>query len=261
MANRTGELARARRRDWLEKLGVPDFPEARLKMVARLRKAGGVSAGVLRAMAEIPRHAFAPPHLWPRAYGDGDVWGLRVYMARPAAIARIATTLEKARVRRILEYGTGVGYTTTILALVAEHVDTVGHYPWPLWWSSDAFRELGLTNISQKAADGQFGWPERAPYDGIVVGAALPRLPRTLVEQLTHSGLCIVPVGPYYGPHRLLAAQRTDKDLKITDLGDCWFPPLPGAWSLADLWWPVSLDERWAPGRIGTGFWPAGGQL
>jgi protein-L-isoaspartate(D-aspartate) O-methyltransferase len=254
MATRKSEPGRVN--NWLDKLGVPDFPELRLQMVARLSKAGGVSPGVLRAMAEIPRHAFAPPHLWPRAYRDAEVWGVSVYMARPTTIARVATALVESKARRVLEYGTGVGYTTAILAHLAEHVDTVGHHPWLLWWSSDAFRELRLRNISQKVTDGQFGWPERAPYDGIVVGAALPRLPRALFEQLTDSGVCIAPVGPYYGPHRLLAAQRTDDDVKVTDLGECWFPPLPGAWSLTDLWWPLSRAERRAPGWIGTGFWP-----
>lgn len=237
----------------LRKRNLPDLPGARRMMVERLRKMSGVSERVLAAMADIPRHAFAPPGLWQMAYADTELWGWPTFLARPSVMARLATYLEQRKARKVLEYATWTGYFTTILAHIAETVDTAEHNPWLLWLSSDAFRELELDTVAQKASDGRLGWPERAPYDAIAVGAGVPRIPVELIDQLELGGVCVAPVGPHGGPHRLLAVRKSRKMTSATDLGPCYFPPLLGAWSLSDVHLPVegAADElreleRWA---------------
>jgi protein-L-isoaspartate(D-aspartate) O-methyltransferase len=169
------------------------------------------------------------------AYADTELWGPTAFLPQPKVVALIATTVQESGAKKVLEYATGTGYLTAVLALLVDRVDTVEHDPWQLWLSSDAFRELEIPNISQKASDGRLGWPERAPYDSIVIAAAVPRIPSSFLKQLAESGTVIAPVGGYYGPQRLLRTQKTSTGTDVTDLGPCFFPPLTGVWTLADF--------------------------
>jgi protein-L-isoaspartate(D-aspartate) O-methyltransferase len=235
MAKTSPAKKRVNRNRLLDKRQLPDLPDARRQMIERLGKLEKVSIGVLDVMAELPRHAFAPYGQWRTAYGDSDLWCPTAFLPRPATVARIATAVEQAKANKVLEYATGTGYVTSVLALLARSVDTVEHDPWLLWLSSDAFREMELSNISQKASDGVLGWRERGPYDAIVVCAAMPRIPRTLLEQLVDGGICVAPVGTYYGPHRLIQATKSREGTSVADLGACYFPPLTGVWTYIDM--------------------------
>jgi protein-L-isoaspartate(D-aspartate) O-methyltransferase len=239
-ANQPGPARTCNRARLLQKRGLPDLPEARERLIQHLRAIGAGSEPVLKAMAEVPRHAFAPPALWRMAYADTELWGPTAFLPQPSAVAKIATAIQESGARKVLEYATGTGYMTSVLALLADRVDTVEHDPWQLWLSSDAFRELELSNISQKASDGRLGWPERAPFDGIVIAAAVPKILPSFLAQLTDTGVLVAPVGGYYGPHRLLRAQKTSQGTTVTDLGQCFFPPLTGVWTPMD----IATDEH-----------------
>jgi len=233
----------------LDKRGMPDLPEARASLIAWLGERENVARTYLEAVAEVPRHAFAPAAFWRAAYLDMELWGPAAFLPRPSVVARMATSLGEAGARKVLEYATGTGYVTVILAMLFDRVDTVEHDPWQLWLSSDAFRELELLNISQKASDGYLGWRERAPYDGIVVCAAMPRIPRVLMEQLVEGGVCLAPIGSYNGPHRLLRAVKSSEGTSVSDLGLCYFPPLMGVWTSPYVGWdgdvePEQVDHR-----------------
>jgi protein-L-isoaspartate(D-aspartate) O-methyltransferase len=229
----------------LDKRGMPDLPDARARLVAALGKREGLSRASLEALAEVPRHAFAPRLLWRMAYMDTELWTPTSFLPRPGVVARMATALVEADARKVLEYATGTGYVTAVLAMLADRVDTVEHDPWQLWFSSDAFRELELLNISQKVSDGYLGWRERAPYDGIVVCAAMPRIPRVMIEQLVEGGVCIAPVRAYYGPHRLIqVVKSSDEGTSVSDLGPCFFPPLAGVWTPMYLGWGGDLEPE-----------------
>jgi protein-L-isoaspartate(D-aspartate) O-methyltransferase len=248
---------RVNRNRLLDKRQLPDLPDARRQMIERLAKLESISKAVLEIMAELPRHAFAPFGQWRAAYGDSELWCPTIFLPRPSTVARIATAVEQAKANKVLEYATGTGFITSVLAMLAHRVDTVEHDPWLLWLSSDAFRELELSNVSQKASDGYLGWRERGPYDAIVVSAAMPRIPRTLLEQLVEGGICVAPVGTYYGPHRLIQATKSREGTSVGDLGACYFPPLTGVWTYVDMVWKgpeIEAEPRWAT------TWPPAGE-
>jgi hypothetical protein len=92
---------------------------------------------------------------------------------------------------------------------------------------------MGLHNISQKVNNGRLGWPEKAPFDSIVINAGLPFVPEGLISQLKEGGVLIAPVGPYWGPFRLTKIKKSSTGNTVADLGQCYFPPLADAWSPA----------------------------
>jgi protein-L-isoaspartate(D-aspartate) O-methyltransferase len=230
---------------FLSARGLPDLPEQRQAMAQRLREAG-FPEPVVDAMAAIPRHAFAPPHLWQVAYAEVDLWGPTAFLPAPATVAKVLAALGDLDDRSVLEYATGHGYITCLMAVMGAKVCTVEHDPWLLWKSSEAFRLLGLNDIEQKASDGTLGWKERAPFDAIFVNAAIPSLLEPFTSQLKPGGVLVAPVGPISGPHRLVkyvsASQGSDGP-QTEDLGECYFPPLTGVWG----WQPGSSGAS-APG-------------
>jgi protein-L-isoaspartate(D-aspartate) O-methyltransferase len=172
-------------------------------MAQRLREAG-FPEPVVDAMAAIPRQAFAPPHLWQVAYAEVDLWGPTAFLPAPITVAKVLAALGDLDDRSVLEYATGHGYITCLVAALGAKVCTVEHDPWLLWKSSEAFRLLGLNDIEQKASDGALGWKERAPFDGIFVNAAIPSLLEPFTSQLKPGGVLVAPLGPISGPHRLV---------------------------------------------------------
>jgi protein-L-isoaspartate(D-aspartate) O-methyltransferase len=213
----------------LLKRNLPDLEDARKKMVEDLQKRGSFDDKVIAALLAIPRHAFAPPHLWRMAYSDVELWGPTAFLPRPIVVAKIAQTIIERSAGKILEYATGTGYLTTIVSLLVDHIDTVEHDPWQLWSSSDAFRELEIKNISQKASDGKLGWPERSPFDAIILSASVPKILQSFTSQIKENGIMIAPVGSYYGPHRLTLWIKNGSN-SVSDLGACYFQPLTGVW-------------------------------
>ncbi|WP_074078414.1 protein-L-isoaspartate O-methyltransferase family protein [Microvirga massiliensis] len=217
--------------DLLVKRRLPDMPVARSQMVDRLVRNYGIGPPITDAMLAIPRHAFAPPMFWRLGYAEMELWAPGQFLVKPSVIARIASELVACSCRTILEYSAWTGYAACILSFIGERIDTVDHDPWLLWLASDAYRELGIGKIHQKASDGILGWPERAPYDALIFSAAIPAINPFLFDQLADGGVIIAPVGSYFGPQRLTLAAKRRGHISFRDMGLCVYPPLMGVWS------------------------------
>jgi protein-L-isoaspartate(D-aspartate) O-methyltransferase len=153
---------------------------------------------VLAAMRWAPREWFLPPHLAADAYSDAPLpIGSGQTISQPYVVALMTERLEPKRTHRILEIGTGSGYQTAILAYLAGNgkVFTIERLPDLLVEAEERFRRLGLTNIETRLGDGAAGWPEEAPFDGIIVAAAAPRIPEPLRAQLAPGARLVIPVG------------------------------------------------------------------
>ena len=153
---------------------------------------------VLAAMRWAPREWFLPPHLAADAYSDAPLpIGSGQTISQPYVVALMTERLAPRRNARILEIGTGSGYQTAILAYLcgSGKVFTIERLPDLLVEAEERFRRLGLTNIETRLGDGAAGWPEQAPFDGIIVAAAAPRVPEPLTTQLAPSGRLVIPVG------------------------------------------------------------------
>jgi protein-L-isoaspartate(D-aspartate) O-methyltransferase len=153
---------------------------------------------VLAAMRWAPREWFLPSHLAADAYSDAPLpIGSGQTISQPYVVALMTERLEPKRTHRILEIGTGSGYQTAILAYLAGNgkVFTIERLPDLLVEAEERFRRLGLTNIETRLGDGAAGWPEEAPFDGIIVAAAAPRIPEPLRAQLAPGARLVIPVG------------------------------------------------------------------
>src|SRR6266581_8319141 len=166
-------------------------------MVARQLAGRGIrDCRVLAAMAWVPREWFLPPHLASEAYEDAPLpIGSGQTISQPLIVALMTEALAARRQDRVLEIGTGSGYQTAILARLAARVYTIERLPDLLVEAEERVRRLGLTNIETRLGDGAAGWPERAPFQGIIVTAAAPRIPPPLVEQLAIGGRLVIPLG------------------------------------------------------------------
>ncbi len=168
------------------------------------------STGVLRAMASVPRHRFVPDQFAASAYrnrplpiGEGQT------ISQPYIVALSTELLDPKPDHVVLEVGTGSGYQAAVLAeLVArvhsiEIVEPLGHA------AARLLAELGYRNVEVRIGDGYQGWPERAPFDGIVVTAAAPHVPEPLVHQLKPGGKMVIPVGAAGGDQELLLIEKS----------------------------------------------------
>jgi len=152
---------------------------------------------VLEAMSRIERHRFVPePHL-VNAYGDFPVpIGDEQTLSQPYIVALMTEALGLEGHERVLEIGTGSGYQTAVLAELARVVYSVEILPELSDRARATLRGLGYENVRFRVGDGKLGWPEEAPYDGILVAAAPLAVPPPLREQLSSSGRLVLPVGP-----------------------------------------------------------------
>ena len=168
-------------------------------MVMRQLASRGVrDARVLAAMRWLPREYFLPPHLAGDAYSDAPLpIGSGQTISQPYVVALMTEQLAPRRTDRILEIGTGSGYQTAVLAQLANggKIFTIERLPDLLVEAEERFRRLGLTNIETRLGDGAPGWPEQAPFNGIVVTAAAPRVPEPLANQLAPGGRLVIPIG------------------------------------------------------------------
>jgi protein-L-isoaspartate(D-aspartate) O-methyltransferase len=181
---------------------------------------------VLAAMAWTPREWFLPPHLARSAYDDAPLpIGSGQTISQPYIVALMTACLAPRRRDRILEVGTGSGYQTAIVAHLAGAVFTVERLPDLLVEAEERFRRLGLTNIQTRLGDGAAGWPEAAPFDGILVTAAAPRVPEPLLGQLGPQGRLVIPIGDLVS-QELVVLQRTPSGFEQRSAGGVRFVPL-----------------------------------
>jgi protein-L-isoaspartate(D-aspartate) O-methyltransferase len=208
----------------------PDFVEARAAMVSRQLRARGIhDERVLEAMGEIPREAFLPEPLRGRAYDDGALpIGQEQTISQPWVVAAICQALALQGGERLLEIGTGSGYSAAVLARLAAEVHSVERIPELASGARRALAELRIDNAEVTVGDGSRGLPEHAPYDAIAIHAATPEAPHSLLGQLQPSGTLVVPIAT--GSADLLTAfHRTNGEIRQEVIGPCRFVPLIGA--------------------------------
>ena len=167
------------------------------RLVTRLRAKGITDERVLQAMQNSPRHIFLDEALAHRAYEDTALpIGYNQTLSQPYIVARMTQALLAGGARkRVLEVGTGSGYQTSILAQLIGQVFSVERILPLQEQARERMAQLGFRNVKMKHADGGMGWPEKAPFDGIIVTAAPRELPHELIDQLAENGRLIIPVG------------------------------------------------------------------
>lgn len=187
---------------------------------------------VLEVMARIPRERFVPEENRHLAYEDIPLpIGLDQTISQPFIIALMTEALELTGKERVLEIGTGSGYQTAILAGLARQVVTVERLPRLAETARKVLDSLGYRNIEIQLSEERLGWPERAPYEAILVTAGAPRVPSELVAQLAIGGRMVIPVGSRY-LQELVKITRQKKKNRVENLGGCRFVSLigKGAW-------------------------------
>jgi len=173
------------------------FVGYRSQLVETLQGKGVRDMAVLRAIATIPRHLFVSDALRHQAYDDVALpIGNGQTISQPYVQARSCELMRLTGRERVLEIGTGSGYQTALLSMLAETVFSIERIADLARGAHDVIRELGLNNITIMHGDGSLGWRPNSPYDAIVVAAASPAIPQPLIEQLAPGGRLVIPVGP-----------------------------------------------------------------
>ncbi|MGB7913028.1 MAG: protein-L-isoaspartate(D-aspartate) O-methyltransferase [Desulfobaccales bacterium] len=205
------------------------FAAARERMVAEQIRARGVAdPRVLAALRRVPRHRFIPEHLWSQAYADYPLpIGEDQTISQPYIVALMTEILELKETDRVLEVGTGSGYQAAILAELAAQVFSIDRKGGLADYARSILESLGYRNIRIRVGDGTLGWPEEAPFDGIIVTAGAPQVPRPLVEQLARGGRLVIPVGDAF-TQTLTCVRQTGEGLKYEYHGGCRFVRLIG---------------------------------
>jgi protein-L-isoaspartate(D-aspartate) O-methyltransferase len=213
------------------------FEGEREDMVARQLEARGVrDARVLDAMRRVPRHRFVPPELLAHAYEDTPLpIGERQTISQPYMVALMSEALALTGPEpRVLEVGTGSGYQSAVLATMGAHVISIERVPELALRARGLLAELGLGDrVRVVEGDGTLGWPAGAPYDGIIVTAGAPQIPRPLVDQLAPSGSLVLPIGEQ-DVQTLVRLRRGEQGLIEHYFGECRFVKLHGAYGWED---------------------------
>ncbi len=171
----------------------------RMKMVREQIELRGVSnPDVLAAMREVPRHVFVPPAEAEHAYEDHPLpIGYGATISQPYIVGLMTELLDVKRSHQVLEIGTGSGYQAAILARLADEVYSMEIVPELAKSAASRLRELGYKNVAVLNGDGYRGWPDKAPFDRIILTAAPPEIPQALIDQLKPGGKLVAPVGDY----------------------------------------------------------------
>ena len=181
-------------------------------------------------MEQVPRELFVPQDSRHMAYLDLPLSiGEGQTISQPYVVAMMTEAMELSGGDRVLEIGTGSGYQTAILSALTPRgrVVSMERVPALMQQARQRLQELGYRNVEVQQAGSSLGCPSKGPYDAIIVTAAAPRLPESLVSQLAIGGRLVIPVGTL-SQQELIQARRTDEGLSLRVLGPCRFVPLLG---------------------------------
>jgi protein-L-isoaspartate(D-aspartate) O-methyltransferase len=218
--------------------GGQQFAEQRQRMVDdQLRRRGIGDERVLEAMAAVPRELFVPERYRRRAYADSALpIGEEQTISQPWIVAAICQALELEGSERVLEIGTGSGYSAAVLALLAAQVIGVERFPSLADGARALIAALGIANVEVVVGDGSEGIPERAPFDSIAVHATAPAAPRRLIDQLEVGGRLVIPIAADSADLLTVFARTGDhvdpstgEGLEREVIGPCRFVPLIGS--------------------------------
>lgn len=199
------------------------------RLIQRLKDSGITDRNVLNAMSEVPRHIFVEEALSSRAYEDNALpIGYGQTISQPYIVALMTQTLlnGKERLGKVLEIGTGSGYQAAILSKLVNTVYTVERISALLNIARKRFYLAKTRNIRAKLDDGALGWPEFAPYDGIMVTAAAENLPEALISQLKLGARLVIPIGPTNGAQDLFVYTKLAQGYRQERLIGVQFVPL-----------------------------------
>ncbi len=206
-----------------------EFESQRERMVQeQIVRRGVHDKRVLAAMRAVPRHLFVPEDQRQWAYSDG---ALRIEMgqtiSQPYIVALMSAALRLQGDEKVLEVGTGSGYQAAILGYLAAEVHTIERHPPLAEQARRVLKSLGLTNVHVHTGDGSLGLPDFAPYQGIMVTAAAPKVPQPLLHQLDEGARLVIPVGDRYSQF-LEVWQRKGETFSSEAITAVAFVPLVG---------------------------------
>lgn len=205
------------------------YEAARRKMVTVQIAARGVTdSAVLAALNTVPRHRFVPADLRASAHDDGPLpIGGGQTISQPYIVGLMTELVRPRPEMRVLEIGTGSGYQAAVLSRCVAEVDTIEVLPTLGHRAEKLLAELGYRNVRVRTGDGYDGWPERAPFDAIVLTAAPPEVPRPLLQQLRVGGRLVAPVGQG-GSQQLVVITRTETGFSRQVVAPVAFVPMVG---------------------------------
>ena len=212
-------------------LGNNSEVKAREEMVRSQLVAGGISnPDVLQAMSEVPRHEFVPLALRSNAYADGPLpIGHGRTISQPFVVARMTEALELSKGDTVLEIGKGSGYQAAVLGKIAREVYTIEIVPELAESAKSTLGRLGAENVHVRLGDGYLGWPEKAPFDAIIVTCAPEQVPEPLLAQLKDGGRLVIPIGKAGGIQELILLRKKNGQIHREKMLDVRFVPMTGS--------------------------------
>jgi protein-L-isoaspartate(D-aspartate) O-methyltransferase len=206
------------------------FAGVRERMIRELIAARGVKdERVLAAVRKVPRHLFVKDHLRTQAYGDHALpIGSSQTISQPYIVARMTELLEVGPEHSVLEIGTGSGYQTAVLALLARRVYSLERVAELAREAIPRMRQLGIENVKIQVFDGTVGWSEWAPYDRILVTAGAPKVPEPLLDQLAPGGVLVVPEGQLNAQRLVIYRKSARGGIRRSEGEEVAFVPLLG---------------------------------
>ncbi len=208
----------------------PTYRNARDSMVQRQIRARGIrDKRVLAAMASVPRHRFVPRSLAGRAYQDHAMpIGEGQTISQPYIVALMTEALKLGSDAHVLEVGTGSGYQAAVLSEIAGKVTTIEIKKVLHLRATRVLKDLDIGNVETLHGDGYFGWTGEAPYDGIMVTAAVDHIPPPLLKQLKNGARLILPLGNPFSYQNLVLVTRKDDNFITRTITGVLFVPLTG---------------------------------
>jgi protein-L-isoaspartate(D-aspartate) O-methyltransferase len=208
------------------------YVKQRMRMVdSQVRSRGIRDTRLLKTMESIPRHLFVEEALRDQAYNDNPLpIDERQTISQPYIVALMTEALELKGNEKILEIGTGSGYQTAMLAELAERVFSIERIASLASGARKMLVFLNYYNVAIRIGDGTYGWKEESPFDGIIVTAGAPTIPKSYVEQLAVGGRLVIPIGERHSQVlvKLTRLSENINDVKKEDLGGCRFVDLIG---------------------------------